>query len=110
MPTIPDGAKEPQDHAVKAEARGQHVEFDYDGQHYRIDRENANNIELLEFVEDDLYTKALRGYLGADQWSKWKNSVRDEQGRVPSEKFEPFLHAVMDAIGGKGNSSASSGS
>lgn len=111
MPDVPEGAKIPQDHAAKTEARSQFIEFDYDERHYKVDRENANNIELFEFVEDEQYTKALRGFLGLDQWKQWKDSVRDSKGRVPSEQFEPFLQAVMDAIGGsKGNSSASPGS
>lgn len=102
--------KEPQDRKAKDEARGRDVTFTYGGVEYVIDRGNADNLELMEFVEDEQYIRAIRGYLGPDQWAKWKASVRDEKGRVPTDGFEPFMQAVMDAIGGKGNSSASSGS
>lgn len=97
---IPEGAKVPQDHAAKAEAKGLPVEFDFEGEHYSIDRENADNLELMEFIEDELYIKAIRGFLGADQWAHWKSVNRDEQGRVSAKNFEPFLNRAMAAIGG----------
>lgn len=103
----PAKRKIPQDRQVKAEARGGDVEFDYDDDHYIIDRANADNIELMEFAEDEKYLTAIRGYLGADQWDQWKEAHRDDKGRVASIHFEPFMQAVMDAIGGSGNSSAS---
>lgn len=102
--------KKPQDHLVKAEAAGESVSFDYDGLTYTIDRGNVDNLELMEFVEDEKYLSAIRGYLGPDQWVKWKDAHRDDKGRVKSEHFEPFMQHVMDSIGGRGNSSASSGS
>lgn len=105
MPTTK--RKIPQDRQPKAEARGGDVEFDYDGAHYVIDRANADNIELMEYVEAEKYLSAIRGYLGADQWDRWKDAHRDDKGRVASVHFEPFMQACMDAIGGSGNSSAS---
>lgn len=104
----PSNAKQPTDHAAKAEAKAQFIEFDHDGEHYTIDRDNADNLELMEFVEDAQYIKAIRGYVGLDQWSKFKDAHRDDQGRVTTDSFESFLQAAMDAIGGgSGNSSGS---
>lgn len=100
MPAVPKDAKKPADRKTKAEPKPQFLEFDYEGQHYRIDRDNADNLELMEFTEDGKYISAIRGYLGPDQWSQWKEANRDEQGRVGSDAFEPFLNAVMVAIGG----------
>jgi len=108
MPDIPEGAKLPTDHAPKAEARDQFIEVEHNGATYRIDRENADNLELMEFTEDGKYISAIRGYLGPDQWSKWKDANRDDKGRVRSADFESFLQSVMDVIGvGSGNSSGS---
>lgn len=105
MPKVPDGAKKPADRAAKAEAKAQFIEFDHDGEHYVIDRENADNLELMEFTEDGQYIKAIRGYVGLDQWAKFKEAHRDDKGRVTTESFESFLNEVMDAIGGgSGNS------
>src|SRR5437879_6247394 len=100
MPEIPEGAKKPTDHAPKAEARADVITVEHNGATYQIDRENADNIELMEFVEDQKYISAIRGYLGLDQWSAWKEANRDEKGQVRSADFESFLQAVMDAIGG----------
>jgi len=100
--------KKPQDHQPKAEARAQFIEFDHDGEHYVIDRENADNLALMEFVEDQQYIKAIRGYVGLDQWARFKDTHRDEAGRVTTATFESFLQSVMDSIGGEsGNSSGS---
>jgi len=92
--------RKPQDHQAKAEARAQFIEFDHDGEHYTIDRENADNLELMEFVEDGQYIKAIRGYVGLDQWAKFKDTHRDDKGRVTSDDFEEFLNKAMAAIGG----------
>lgn len=109
MPGVPEGAKKPADHkAAKAEAESKPIEFDFDGEHYVIDRDNADNLELAEFVEEDKYILAIRGYIGRDQWAAWKNSHRDDAGRVRSDQFEPFLDAVMEAIGGNSEASSTS--
>jgi hypothetical protein len=97
---MPAAPRKPQDHKAKAEAQGADISFQYEGETYTIKRANADNLELMEFVEDDLVFKALRGYLGLDQWNKWKDSVRTEDGRVPAATLEPFADAVMAAIGG----------
>ena len=108
MPDIPEGAKKPTDRQPKAEAHGDVITVEHNGATYEIDRDNADNLELMEFVEDGNYISAIRGYLGKDQWAKWKDAQRDEKGRVRSADFESFLQSVMDAIGGNaGNSSGS---
>lgn len=108
--------KTPQDHkakaakaAAKAEAQDNKIiEVDFDGEHYTIERDQADNLELMEFVEDEQYIKALRGYLGREQWDRWKDSQRTEDGRVPMQPFEDFLNRIMEAIGGNSSGSATS--
>jgi hypothetical protein len=107
--------KTPQDHkakadkaAAKSEAENKVIEVDFDGEHYAIDRIQADNLELMEFVEDEQYIKALRGYLGREQWDRWKDSQRTEDGRVPMAPFEDFLNRIMEAIGGNSSGSATS--
>lgn len=110
--------KQPQDRkpkaAAKADAEAKTITVDFHGDTYTIEREQADNLELMEFVEDEQYIKAIRGYLGKDQWAKFKDANRDDQDRVNADAFEPFLNAVMVAIGGgtteAPNSEASSGS
>jgi hypothetical protein len=106
--------KQPQDHKAKAdapakaEAQEAVIEVAFGGEHYTIDRTQADNLELMEFVEDEQYIKALRGYLGREQWDRWKDSQRTEDGRVPVAPFEDFLNAIMEAIGGNSSGSATS--
>ena len=98
--SVPANAKKPTDRAAKAEAKSQHIEVEHGGITYQIDRDNADNLELMEFTEDGKYITAIRGYLGEDQWGKWKEANRDDKGRVRTADFEDFLQSVMDAIGG----------
>jgi len=100
MPAVPKGAKKPADRQAKAEALAQLIRVEYNGATYTIDRDNADNLELAEYMEEEKYILAIRGYLGMDQWAKWKDSCRDDMGRVKSEHFEPFLNAILAAVGG----------
>lgn len=96
--------RKPKSAPAKGEAVGNRVELTWRGRPYSIDRENADNIEALEAVQDGKYFAAIRLYLGLDQWAAWKDHARDKQGRVRSAEFESFSQAIMDAIGGQGNS------
>ncbi len=98
--SVPERVKKPQDRAAKAEAKSQHIEVEHGGITYVIDRENADNLELMEFIEEGKYISAIKGYVGEDQWTKFKDAHRDDKGRVRSSEFESFLQAVMGAIGG----------
>lgn len=92
--------KKPQDH-LKAEA-GQDVEdvtFEHDGVTYTVTRASMNNLELFEFVEDQHYIKATRGFVGREQWEQFKDKYRTEDGNVPLESLEGFLEALMGAVG-----------
>lgn len=92
--------KKPQDH-LKAEAaqEPQDSTFEYDGEEYVIEAANLNNLELFEAVEDEQYIKATRGFIGREQWARFKDKYRDDQGRVPMEPLEGFLEAMMKAVG-----------
>lgn len=90
----------PQDH-LKAEA-GQEVAdvtFEHDGTTYTIPRANMTNLELFEFVEDQHYIKATRGFIGREQWAEFKDKYRTDDGNVPMESLEGFLEAMMEAVG-----------
>lgn len=107
--TVPANVKQPEDHQAPAEeTSAQPINVEHNGVQYAIDPGNANNLELFEFVEDEQYMKATRGFLGAEQWAKYKDSIRDEQGRVPADDFEAFLNKVMSAIGGERDDSPNS--
>lgn len=74
--------------------------FEFEGVKYTIDPAAYTDVELLEAVEDEKYIAACRGYLGKVQWAKAKESLRDpDTGRVPGDRFEPFMQAIMEALG-----------
>lgn len=100
MATAPKGAKAPQDHkAAKAEAEGSDISFEWGDRTWVVPREAFDNVELFEAIEDEKYLTAVRGYLGRTQWDEFKDSVRDDAGRVPTEEFEGFLNTLMEALG-----------
>src|SRR5699024_12722560 len=95
MATAPKGAKAPQDHkAAKAEAENKDITFEWNERDWIVPREAFDNVELFEAIEDEKYLTAVRGYLGRTQWSEFKDSVRDDAGRVPTEQFESFLNTL----------------
>lgn len=100
---VPAGAKKPQDRQAKAEAKGEDLVVVHNGDEYTIDRDAADNVEVLELIEDEKYISAIRAYVGPEQWVRWKEANRDDAGRVPRAAFEEFLDLAMGAIGGGGN-------
>lgn len=94
-------AKKPQDHAAKAEARGEDVKLEYDGHIYVISRENADDVELFEQIEKDHVLTALRGFIGDEAWAFWKDTHRGPNGKVSmTVEFDSFMNAILAAIGG----------
>ncbi len=100
MPNIPANAKKPTDRlTAKDEAQGTLVEIEYNEESYLIDPKAMNDIEVLEFIEDAQYIKATKKLIGNAQWVKYKDSNRDEEGRVNPDGFQDFLSQVMKAMG-----------
>lgn len=91
--------------AIKDEAAEESAEapapvtFEFDGETYAIDNDALDDVELLEFIEEEKYILVVRGYLGAEQWQQFKDSHRNAKGRVPSEPVQRLMTAVMEATG-----------
>ena len=112
MPTVPKGAKQPQDRLLKADATEESVGIDFKGQSYAIDADVFTDVEVLELLADMqennlLLPRAVRTILGDEQWAAFKAANRNEKGRVPVDLLGE-LFEVMDAA--VGNSVASPGS
>ena len=105
---VPSTAKKPADHAAKAEAKNEDLRFDFEDVEYVIPRENADNIELYEFIEDGKNFTVAKMFLGAVQWAAFKERIRLPDGRVPSEPTERFLQALMGVLGEKPSASPTS--
>lgn len=101
--------KQPQDHLpARKDAKREKLTFFFRDWEYTITREAAENVELMELVEDQLYIRAIRGFLGTDQWKQFKDSQRDTDGRVPLEVFQEFMEKIIEVIGGNSSASANS--
>lgn len=77
------------------------ITFQYDGETYEVVENAVDNLELFEFIEDEKFLKATKGFLGQAQWDKFKDTHRTEDGRVPMAPVEGFLQELMNAIGSK---------
>ena len=114
---IPANAKKPSDHKksaalAKAEAQSTNIVIEYNGITYVLEREVIDDVELLELIGDMtsnpiLLPKVVRSILGLDQWAKFKDSNRNDAGRVPSERMRE-LFELLDAAAGKSSASPAS--
>lgn len=95
MPTVPAGAKKPQDHKPKAADR---FEFDFEDEHYVVEKEAIEDLEFVELMQDDKAIPAWRLALGETNWQRFKDSVRDKKtGRIPKDKQEAFFENLQEA-------------
>lgn len=92
-------AKKPQDHKVKDDAKSTDATITWNGNDYTISAEAMDNLELFEAIEENRHLTAMKGFLGTDQWNRFKDSCRDAAGRVPMSDAEDFLQKVMEAVG-----------
>lgn len=74
----------------------QDTTFEHNGQAYTVPAEAFDDIEVLEFLEDEAFIKAARQLLGPEQWAQWKDANR-EGGRVSSSKAEEMLTSLFAA-------------
>lgn len=82
----------------------------FDGHPYEIVRAAATNVETFELIEDGKYVTAVRSWIGAEQWTIFKDAHRDPAtNTVDMEHLEGFINAVMKAVPRLGGSGASSG-
>lgn len=69
-------AKVPQDHLPKADTEPVDVSFEFDGYTYTIPTSEEWDIDVIEYAEDGLMTKALRSLLGEDQYKVFRKDHR----------------------------------
>lgn len=98
--TIPAGAKKPTDHrTAKDDAKGDGTVVEFNGAEYTIAEAAMDNIEVMEFVEEEKYLKAIKLIIGEAQWQAFKDGNRDVHGRVTSSVFTDFIEKVFAHLG-----------
>lgn len=62
--------------AVKAEATGQAISVEYDGETYEVPPTMEWDLDVLEALEEGQIVRAVRGLLGEEQYSQFKATKR----------------------------------
>jgi len=112
---IPEGAKKPQDHkkpAAQIEAEELDLVVEYNEVKYTLKREVLDDVDLFELIADMvenpiLLPRVIKQILGTDQWDEFKNSNRNEAGRVTLNHLNNFF-AKIDVSMGKSVASPTS--
>lgn len=71
--------------------------FTHGGNEYTLPTSAMDDVEILELLEDEKYLSVVRRVLGREQWDRFKDSERLDDGRVPAASLESFIKAVMGA-------------
>lgn len=83
--------------AAQAEALGQGVEFDYDGEHYVVDSAEEWDLDVFEAAaQGDLIT-ALRALLGEEQWQVFRTKEDADGDRVKVKRTLKNLAELWEA-------------
>lgn len=92
---IPAGAKKPQDRqTAKADVATKKTSFDWRGTDYVVDPDLIDDLEFFEALEGNQFATAVRKMLG-DQYNKFKDQVREAEGRVSLSTTQAFLEEYM---------------
>lgn len=95
--TVPAGAKKPADRqTAKDDVVGKITEFDWRGTTYAVDPDKLDDLEFFEALETNLFATALKRMLGDQQYDRFKNQVREAEGRVSIKTTETFLTEYME--------------
>ena len=95
MATVPTGAKKPSDRqTAKADVAATKSAFDWRGTEYTVDPELIDDLEFFEALETNMFATAVRKMLG-EQYDKFKDQVREAEGRVSLDTTKAFLEEYM---------------
>lgn len=93
--SIPAGAKRPADRqTAKSDVVKNKTSFDWRGTDYVVDPDLIDDLEFFEALEGNQFATAVRKMLG-DQYDKFKDQVREAEGRVSLATTQAFLEEYM---------------
>jgi hypothetical protein len=93
--SIPAGAKRPADRqTAKADVVNTKSAFEWRGTDYVVDPDLIDDLEFFEALEGNQFATAVRKMLG-DQYDKFKDQVREAEGRVSLATTQAFLEEYM---------------
>jgi hypothetical protein len=82
---------------AKAEALGENVDVEYDGETYSIPPTSEWDLDALEAYEDGKVLATVRSVFGDAQWSKFR------QKRRTAADLTKLVEAMQTALGIQGN-------
>lgn len=85
---------------AKDEAKGttpKDLTFTHNGTKYTIPAEAINDLEVMENLEDEKYISVARQVLGRQQWARFKELHRGENGRIKATELDSMLEAIWGA-------------
>ena len=92
---IPAGVKKPTDRqSAKSDVVSKKSAFEWRGTDYTVDPDLIDDLEFFEALEDNQFATAVRKMLG-DQYGKFKDQVREAEGRVSLATTQAFLEEYM---------------
>ena len=92
---IPAGAKRPADRqTAKSDVVTTKSTFEWRGTDYVVDPDLIDDLEFFEALEATQFATAVRKMLG-DQYDKFKDQVREAEGRVSLSTTQAFLQEYM---------------
>jgi len=93
---IPAGVKKPSDRqSAKSDVTPSKSKFDWRGTEYTVDPDLIDDLEFFEALEGNQFATAVRKMLG-DQYDKFKDQVREAEGRVSLATTQSFLEEYMN--------------
>ena len=95
MANVPATAKKPTDRqTAKSEVVKAKSTFDWRGTEYTVDPDLIDDLEFFEALEGNQFATAVRMMLG-DQYGKFKDQVKEAEGRVSLATTQAFLEEYM---------------
>jgi hypothetical protein len=93
---IPAGAKRPADRqTAKSDVVATKSAFNWRGTEYTVDPDLVDDLEFFEVLEMNHYATAVRKMLGDEQYDRFKDQVREAEGRVSMATTQVFLEEYM---------------
>lgn len=74
------------------------IAYTHDDITYVIRKDALDDLEILEFVEDQKFITVMRRVLGEEQWGRYKEAHRAEDGRVSTDGFEGFINGLFGKL------------
>lgn len=79
----------------KMRALGGKQTFKFNEEEYTVDGQALDDVEVFEMFEEDKFMSAVKKILGAEEFNRFKDNNRNENGRVPMEVFGEFVEAMF---------------